>query len=292
MRRITLYDVVITLLLVLVALTCLLPLLNTLAISLSDRTSAAVGRVTFWPVNFTTVAYENIITEGRFFVAFAVTVRRVLLGVAINLILVILTSYPLSKTQKEFRQRNIYIWFIVATMLFSGGLIPSYILVRSIGLLDSVWALVLPGAVPVFSVIIMMNFFKGIPKSLEEAAVMDGANPMTVLIRVYIPLSLPSIATISLFSIVGHWNSFFDGMIYINTQRKQPLATYIQSLTLQINTQQLQYMTPEEIVKMLTMSDLTFNSAKVIVAMLPLMVIYPFLQKYFIAGIVLGAVKE
>jgi len=292
MRKITFYDVVVNILLSLVALACLIPLINSLAISLSDKTSAAIGRVSFWPVNFTTVSYENIVKEGRFFAAFGVSVQRVLLGAITNVFLIVLTAYPLSKDTKVFRQRNIYIWFVVATMLFSGGLIPSFILIKSLGLLDSLLALVLPGAVPVFSVIILMNFFKGIPKSLEEAAIMDGANPLIVHLRIYVPLSLPSIATVTLFSIVDHWNSFFDGMIFINTNLKKPLATYIQSLTLKINIQQFQHMKPEEIVRKLAMSDLTFNSAKAIVAMTPLLIIYPFLQKYFVTGIVMGAVKE
>jgi len=171
-------------------------------------------------------------------------------------------------------------------------LIPIFILVKGLNLLDSIWSLILPGAVPVFSVIILMNFFKGIPKSLEEAAVVDGANPLTILARIFIPLALPSIATITLFSIVGHWNAFFDGKIFINTLANQPLSTYIQTLTVELNFQAMQSMSPSEIIRKLEMSNLTFNSAKVVVSMVPILIIYPLLQKYFVTGIVMGAVKE
>ncbi len=291
-RKVQLYDIIIALALALIAFTCVIPILNAIAISFSDKTSAAVGRVVFWPINFNVSSYIQILQEGRFFTAFGVSIKRVILGGLVNVALVILTAFPLSKDPKVFRQRNIYMWIIVFTMLFNGGLIPTFILVKSLNLLDSIWSLILPGAVPVFSVIILMNFFKGIPKSLEEAAIVDGANPLTVLIRVFMPLALPSIATIALFSIVGHWNAFFDGKIFINTLLKQPLSTYIQSLTVELNFQTMQSLKPEEIIRRLEMSNLTFNSAKVVVSMVPILIIYPMLQKYFVTGIVMGAVKE
>lgn len=290
--KIGLYDIVIILILVLSAFICLAPLLNSLAISFSDQTSAGIGKVTFWPINFNIASYENIVKEGKFFVAFWISIKRVLLGTAINLFLIILTAFPLSKDIRVFRMRNVYMWIVVFTMLFSGGLIPLFMLVKNLNLMDTLWALVLPGAVPVFSVIILMNFFKGLPKALEESAIVDGANPLVVLLRIFIPLSLPSIATVALFAVVGHWNSYFDGKIFINTLAKVPLATYIQSLTASLTAEQMATMTPQELVRRLQMSDLTFNSAKAVVAMVPLLALYPFLQKYFVTGIVMGAVKE
>ena len=292
MKKFTLYDLIIILVLSLIAFTCVIPILNALAISFSDKTSAAAGRVVFIPINFNISSYSQILKEGSFFRAFWVSTKRVALGGVINVILIVLTAYPLSKESNVFRARNIYMWILVFTMLFSGGLIPSFILVKSLGLLDTIWALVLPGAVPVFSVILLMNFFKNLPKSMEEAAVVDGANPPTILTKIFIPLAMPSIATVALFSIVGHWNSFFDGKIYINTLKNQPLSTYIQSLTVVLNMQALQSMRPDEIIRRLEMSNLTFNSAKVIISMIPILVIYPLLQKYFVTGIVMGAVKE
>jgi ABC-type glycerol-3-phosphate transport system permease component len=201
-------------------------------------------------------------------------------------------AYPLSKSPRVFRFRNYYIWIVVFTMLFNGGLVPTFLVIRSLGLLDTIWALVLPGAVPVFSVIILMNFFKGIPHALEEAAVMDGASPLYILIMIFIPLAKASIATITLFSVVGHWNAFFDGTIYINTPAKMPLQTYIQALTIQVDYSRLSTMTREQILEQLERSNLTFNAAKVVVSMIPILMIYPFLQRYFVTGIVMGAVKE
>ena len=201
-------------------------------------------------------------------------------------------AYPLSKDKREFPFRNIYMWIFVFTMMFNGGLVPTFMVVKNLGIMDTLWALVLPGAVNVFNMILLMNFYKGIPGALEEAARVDGAGPWTILLRIIVPLAKPAIATITLFCIVTHWNSFFDGKIYMNSADKIPLQTYIQSLTVQISSQAMQNMTPEEIVRKLQVSNITFNSAKAFVSMIPILCIYPFLQKYFVKGIVMGAVKE
>ena len=183
-------------------------------------------------------------------------------------------------------------WIVVFTMMFNGGLVPTFMVVSKLHMMDTFWALVLPGAVPVFNVIILMNFFKAIPQSLEESAYVDGAGAWTILFKIYLPLSKASLATIGLFAVVTHWNSYFDGKIYINSLTKLPLQTYIQSLATSINTDMMASMTPEEIQEMLEVSSLTFNSAKVVVSMIPILLIYPFLQKYFVTGMVVGAVKE
>lgn len=292
-RKYNVVDVIIITFLMILTLTCLIPILNTLAMSFSDKTSAALGQVTFYPVNFTTAAYVEMFQDNRFFTAFGVSVLRVLLGTTINLVLSIMMAYPLSKKPSEFRFRNVYMWILVFTMMFNGGLVPTFLVVNQMHLIDTIWALVLPCAVNVFNTIILMNFYKeGIPNALEEAARVDGAGPWTILLRVIIPLAKPSIATIALFSVVFHWNSFFDGKIYINSPLNQPLQTYIQSLTVQVSPQTLANMTPDEIIRKMEVSSITFNSAKAFVSMIPILTIYPFLQKYFVTGIVMGAVKE
>jgi len=291
-KRMTAIDYVIFFILVVASFSCLIPMLNAVAISFSDKTSAALGKVYFWPVNFNISSYKNILEENQFFRSFVVSVYRVFLGGAINLALCIIMAYPLSKSRHFFRARDVYIWVVVFTMLFNGGLVPTYLVIKNIGLIDTIWSLVLPGAVPVFSVILLMNFFKGIPHALEEAAVIDGANPLYVLFRIFIPLSKAAIATVTLFSVVGHWNAFFDGKIYINTPAKMPLQSYIQSLTVQVDFARLSTMTKEQVLEQLERSNLTFNSAKVVVSMIPILLIYPFLQRYFVTGIVMGAVKE
>lgn len=291
-KKVNFADIIIYVTICVFAISCLIPILNTIAISMSDKTSAALGQVYFLPKNFNIEAYKEILKDNRFFTAFGVSVERVIIGTILNTFLSILMAYPLSKSPEEFPMRNFYMWFMVITMLFYGGLVPSFLLVKELNLLDTMWALVLPGAVNVFNTIILINFFKGIPKSLEEAAVVDGANPLFILFKIFVPLSKAAIATIALFAAVYHWNSFFDGKIYINSPLKIPLQTYIQSLTFTISVSAMQNMSPDEIIRKLKMSDLTFSAAKAIISMIPIIAVYPFVQKYFVTGIVLGAVKE
>ncbi len=271
------------------ALVCLLPILNTVAISFSSKAAAMAGDVFLWPIDPTLASYQAILEDDQFFRSFFNSIVRVVVGVGINTILTILMAYPLSKSPKYFPQKNIYMWFVVFCMLFNGGLIPTYLLIYNLHIMDTIWALVLPGAVPVFNVIVLMNFFKGIPDELDEAARIDGANPWIIMIRIFVPLAVPSIATVTLFAIVNHWNAFFDGMIYINTPEKIPLSTYIQQLVVEVKD--TTNMTPEEIQRMNEMSSRTFNAAKVFVTMVPVLVVYPFLQKYFVSGLVMGSVK-
>ena len=173
-------------------------------------------------------------------------------------------------------------------MLFSGGIIPLYMVVSGLKLTDTIWALVLPGAVPVFNVILMINFFKSVPGSLDEAARIDGASPLTILVKIYLPVSLPALATVALFSIVGHWNDYFSGLLYMNKASLYPLQTYIQQLTVDIT----QVTDAEQLKQLSQMSNRAFNATKIVVSTIPLLIIYPFLQKYFVSGIVIGAVKE
>lgn len=283
-------DAVIIFILILLSLLCIAPVVHSVALSFSDSAAASSGTVYFWPKKFTTSAYEELLGDVRFFKAFWVSIKRVLLGATINFFVIIFMAYPLSKSERVFRARNVYMWILVATMLFNGGMIPTYMVVKKAHLIDSIWALVLPCAVPVFNVILLMNFFKGIPKDLEEAGEIDGAGPLILLFKIYLPLSLPALTTVTLFNIINHWNAFFDGMIYINNPAKLPLQTYIQQLV--VDVAKINMMSVDEIRKLNSVSDLTLNSAKIIVSVIPILVIYPFMQRYFITGIVMGAVKE
>ncbi len=224
-----------------------------------------------------------------FFQSFWVSIQRVLLGGAINFVMTVLAAYPLSKETSEFPARNKLMWIFIFTMMFNGGLIPWYMTVKLTGIMDTMWALVLPTAVPVFNVVLLMNFFRAIPKEIGEAAKMDGAGSFVTLWRVYIPMATAAIATVTLFSIVNHWNAFFDGMILINDQTRQPLQTYIRSLVI---TPMLSEMSSEDLGALLELSERTFNAAKIVITMIPVLLVYPFLQKYFVTGITLGSVKE
>ncbi|MDP1512102.1 carbohydrate ABC transporter permease [Paenibacillus sp. CMAA1739] len=277
---------------ILLALICLLPLWNIVAISFSSSEAVSANAVGLIPVNFTTAAYTKIIDDAQFWRSFGISVLRVVLTLLLNMILIVLMAYPLSKSKREFRGRNIYMNIMIFAMLFSGGMIPSYLLIKNLDMLNTIWSLVLPGAVPIFSVILVMNFFSAVPKALEEAAFIDGASPLQVLFKVYVPVSIPALATVALFSIVGTWNDFFSGLIYMTQVSNYPLMTYIQSLNVNI-AELLQSGTNSAQLSNLTeISNKNLNAAKIVVAVIPLLLIYPLLQKYFVTGIVVGSVKE
>lgn len=283
-------DVIIWSVVIIMTLACLLPLLNTVAISFSNQAAATGNLVWLLPVGFNISSYVKILEDTQFWRSFGISVTRVVLGTSINLSLIVLLAYPLSKNNREFHHRNIYMWAVMIAMLFSGGTIPLFTVVKKLGLTNSILALILPGAVSVYNVILMMNFFKAVPKSLEEAATIDGASIWQVLFKVFLPISKPAIATIALFSIVGHWNDYFSGLIYINSAVKYPLQTYIQQLT--IDFSEMYSTDPEMLEELSKLSNRAMNSAKIVVSTVPLLLIYPWLQRYFVTGIVVGAVKE
>lgn len=291
-QKTTATDVVLLIALLLLAFLCLIPMLNTIAISFSDKVSAQGGRVFIWPVNFNLAPYRELIKDTQFFRSFMISIFRVLLGGAINVVLTILTAYPLSKSPEKFPAKNKYMWFVVTLMLFSGGMVPTYVLVSQLRLINTIWALVLPSALPIFNCIVLMNYYKTIPASLEEAALIDGGGPWYILLRIFVPLAKPSIAVVTLWSIVHHWNDFFSGLVYITVRKNFPLQTYIHSLTVSVDWQNVSNMKGEDLARMMSVSNLTFNSAKVVVSMIPILCIYPLLQRYFVTGIVMGAVKE
>ena len=271
---------------------CLLPLLNIVAVSFSGSAAVAANRVGIFPVDFTVAAYEKILGDHQFWRSFGISVARVVLALLLNLILIMLMAYPLSKSKREFKGRNIYMDLLIFAMLFNGGMIPTYIVIKNLGLLNTIWALILPGAVPIFSVIMVMNFFMGVPKALEEAAVIDGATPLQVLTKVYLPCSKPVIATIALFSIVGSWNDFFSGLLYMTKVNNYPLQTYIQSLNVKLEDMLNAGGSISSLVNIMDVSAQNLNAAKIVISVIPLLLIYPLLQKYLITGIVVGSVKE
>lgn len=270
------------------AMLCLLPLINVLAVSLSSSNAAAAGYVKLWPVQFTLSSYEYALTKPQFLQAFLISIKRVALGYVITMLAIILTAYPLSKEKNTFHARGKYAWIFIVTMMFGGGLIPTYMTIRYLGMLDTIWALVLPGAVPIFNVVLMMNFFRSIPHEIEEAAFIDGAGHFKTLVKIYLPLSLPSLATVSLFVIVNHWNSWFDGIIYMNHTYNYPLQSYLRTI---IINPDLQSMTSSEELVMSEISERTFKAAQIFLGALPILCVYPFLQKYFMSGLTMGSVK-
>ena len=273
---------------ILLTLSCLLPLINMVAISFSGSNAVSANKVGLLPVDFNTSAYKKLLGDAQFWKSFLISVERVVLGTFINMVFTISMAYPLSKSRHRFRAREVYMKIVIFAMLFSGGIIPLFMVVSKLHLTNTIWSLVLPGAVPVFNVILLINFFKGVPDSLDEAARIDGAGPLTVLLKIYLPVSLPALATVALFAIVNHWNDYFSGLIYMSKAEMYPLQTYIQQLTVDLT----QITDANQLKQLASMNNRTFNAAKIVVSTIPLLVIYPFLQKYFVTGMVIGAVKE
>lgn len=271
--------------LAIIALSCFLPLLHLLAQSFSSKAAVNGNLVSFWPVEFTLDAYKKTFQNSNFTGSMLISVVRTVLGTLISMFVITTAGYALSK---DFRGRNALMWIFVFTMLFSGGLIPSYILVTSLGLKDTIWALVLPGAFGAYNLILIMNFFKTIPKALEEAAFIDGASFFGIFVKIYLPLSLPGLATVGLFIMVGHWNSWFDGLLYMSNPTNYPLASFLQTVVVQNSGQSMALSQSEAA----NMAQQSIKAAQIFISTLPIILVYPFLQRYFVKGIVLGAVKE
>ena len=269
------------------AILALLPLLNLLAMSFSHPTLVDAGLVTFWPQGFTADAYDYIIAQKDFFRAFGNSILRVLIGVPVNVIMAVLVAYPLSRPSKYVKGRNYYVWFFFVTMIFSGGMVPGYMLVSALGLKNSIFSLILPGAVPIFNVILLLNFFRQIPEDLYEAARLDGANEYLILWKVYVPLSIPAVMTTALFMFVNHWNSWFDGLIYMSTPDRYPLQTYLQAIVVQ----KADASANEGIDQLVGLNQKTVDAARLFLAVIPVTVFYLIVQKYLIKGLTMGGVK-
>lgn len=280
-------DVIVILLLCLI---CMVPLLNLLAYSFSASQPIIENKFFIWPKEFTLKAYQYVLESKEFWSSVSVSVKRVLLGVPLNTLLTILVAYPLSKDERQFKARKYYVAYMLTVMLFNGGLMPTYYIVSKTKLIDTVWALIIPGAVPIFNCIVLMNFFRGIPSELEESAKLDGASQWQILWRIFIPISKPSLATIILFSLINHWNSWFDGLIYSNHTTNYPLQSYLQTLVTS-TTEILAQGDVKAIAKLVDINDTNMKAAQIFISVIPLMLIYPFLQKYFTTGLTMGSVK-
>lgn len=282
------FDIINLILMALFVLLCIVPVWYVICVSFSSREAVNAGLVSFWPVGFNLFSYEKILAEKDFFWSFWVSVRRVVLGTVISMVSIMMAAYPLSRTSKQFPQRSVFMWILVFCMLFNGGTVPWYITMRNYGLVDSIWGLVLGMGLNVYNLILAVNFFKNLPTELEEAALVDGAGPWKCLTSIYIPLAKPMVATIALFTIVSYWNEFFQGMVLSTSQHNYPLQTYIQQLVV---TYDFSTMNVEQIAQAQKLNNQSLDAAKIVIAMIPVLIVYPFLQKYFVKGITLGSVK-
>mgnify|MGYP001355373904 CR=1 FL=1 len=268
----------------------LYPFLYVLAASFSSNASVLAGRVGIIPDDFNLRAYKAVFNYSLVWTSYRNTIFYTTLGTAINMVLTVLAAYPLSR--KDFYGRSVFTFFIAVTMFFSGGLIPTFLVVRRLGLYNTFWALLLPGALSTTNMIIMRTFFQNIPDALEEAAIIDGASDLQILTKIILPLSIPSIATIGMFYAVGHWNSWFSAMIYLRDRSKYPLQLVLRQIVLQNQVNELlsqQYGTTIEETQSLVSE--TVKYATIIVAVIPILCVYPFIQKYFVKGVMIGSIK-
>ena len=272
----------------LLALSCLVPLIHVFAISLSSSAAATGGLVTLWPVDFTLESYAYVARRSAFWRAMGISVLRVIVGVGLNMFFCIMCAYPLSKEKDQFRHRTIYAWYFFLTMLISGGLIPLYMVIRMMGLMGTFWALVIPGAVPVYNVILLLNFFRQTPRELEDAAIIDGASQWRIMWQIFVPTSKAALATVALLSTVYHWNEWFNGILYSSVPEQYPLQSYLRTIVIDMK---LTNMGANDWQALVVVSDKTAKCAQIFLASLPILLVYPFLQRYFVKGMVLGSVK-
>ena len=266
----------------------LFPFIYMLAVSFSGNSAVLRGDVLFYPIDFTVTAYRNIMNDAQFWVGYRNTLIYTAGGTLISMAMTVACAYPLSK--KQLPGRGPLLMFMVFTMYFGGGLIPFYLLVRSLHLINTVWAILVPGAISVYNMIVMKTFFEGIPQDIEEAAQIDGLSYIATLFKIVLPLSKPVIATITLFYAVGFWNDWFNAMIYLNSNSLYPVTLYLRNLLMgaQLAASNGQGITSGSEAAVVPQ---TLQAATVVLVTVPILCIYPFIQKYFVKGVMLGSIK-
>ena len=265
------------------------PFLHVLAISLSTPAEAIRAGVHLYPQEFSLEAYRKAVASSQIWYGFRNTLFRTVVGTALSVFVMVMAAYPLSK--KYLPDRRFFTLFIVFTMFFSGGLIPTYLLVKSLGLYDSLWVYIIPSMFSTFSLLILRNFFIGIPQELEDSARMDGANDIRILFSVVLPLSAPIIATITLWAAVNYWNEWFQALIYIQDQTKIVLQIYLRRLVVENQDMELRMLMSQQPGQE-TVTPETVKAAVLMIITAPIIIVYPFLQKYFVNSVMIGSLKE
>lgn len=265
----------------------LYPIWYVLVNSLNDGNDAMRGGIYWWPRMFSFDSYLAVFANDGIMLAMGVTVAKTLVGTAVHVLFTAMVAYAFSR--KELIGRRAYMMLGTVTLFFSGGLIPSYLLIRDLGLLDSFWVYIIPAMFSFFDLIVFQAFFREIPDGLEEAAKLDGANDFKIFRSVILPVSMPVVATIALFHGVYQWNDYFTGMIYINKSELQPIQTYLYRVVAQSSSNQMMAATSGTIAK--SVSSQSIKLATMVITSLPIVIVYPFLQKYFVKGFMIGSIK-
>lgn len=272
-----------------ITLLVLYPLFFVLIASISAPETVMRGEVWLWPKELSFVGYERLFANSELMRGFLNTLLYTTTGTALNVLMTIAAAYPLSRV--DFKGRHVFTLIIVFTMFFSGGMIPNYLLVKELGMLDTIWAIIIPSAVSVWNIIIMRTFFQSsIPKEMQEAAFIDGASNMRVLLRIVLPLSGPILAVMVLFYAVGHWNSYFSALIYLSDRANYPMQLFLREILVQGQMQEMVDISDDSLARSLMDAE-AIKYAAVIVTNLPMLLLYPFLQKYFVKGVMIGAIK-
>ena len=266
-------------------LTVLYIIVYILSASFSSPAALAAGKVVLWPVDFSVDGYKAVFNYSKVWIGYRNTIFYVIVGTAINVVCSAMCAYPLSR--KDFYGRGFFTLFVAVTMFISGGMIPSYLVVNQLKLINTMWAIVLPGAISTYNMIIMRTFFQNLPVSLQESAYLDGANDITILFKVVLPLSMPIIATMTLFYAVGHWNSYFNAMIYLNSKSKFPLQVLLREIVVAGNMAD----ESSDLTSNINIIAINFKYAVIVITVVPILVVYPFLQKHFTKGVMIGAIK-
>ncbi|KHL91954.1 MULTISPECIES: carbohydrate ABC transporter permease [Paenibacillus] len=281
-----LLDIFVYLFLITLGVMMLLPLVNVLSKSVSEEWAITSGKVGILPVGFQLDTLREVISSSMFIRAFCVSVGVTVVGTLISILMTALTAYPLSK--RNLPGISFFMVLFIFTMLFSGGLIPNYLLMRQLHLINNLWVLILPGMISVFNMLVIKSYYESLPEALEESARIDGAKTYTILFRIILPLSMPVIATIALFYAVGYWNDYFGPMIYINDTALKTLQLYLQDVVMDASAANAVNKSVDDL---MNMSPEGIRAATVVASTVPILFVYPFLQKYFIKGVLIGSVK-
>ncbi|MGG1555584.1 carbohydrate ABC transporter permease [Paenibacillus ferrarius] len=271
------------------SLLTLFPFWYEIAASFSSSRAINSGEVFLWPVEFNVVAYERLFDDGQLFVAMRNTVVVTVVGTALNMVMTILAAYPLSR--RRLLGRNALLMMITVTMLFVAGIIPNFILIKTLGLMNSYWAVWLPGLISTYNMFVMKTFMEGLPEEIEESASMDGAGDWRIVMQIFIPLCKPILAALSLFYAVSWWNSYFNVMLYITKSAKLTVMVKVYQMVNKVDENLLNNIGGNDAAERILLTPEAIKAAAVVIAVMPILCVYPFLQKYFVKGVLIGSVK-